>query len=288
VSKSFNEWRKYTSSPEDVTKTKFHFERDMEYDHARTTMLMFGPKMAPTKLKQFIYLHNDYDEEVTLEEVHPRGFIVLAVSFCEGVPMADVFKVLQYWVFSTNDDRETCDVSIGMALHYIKSSMFKGQIFQGAKDEMVGQLETWTTYINQLLVKKKKEKAKKAAAAAALAAGEPVAATSAATSAKTETLEKEETVEEEEEEIVITTTDEQNHRHSRRLSIGKSVTISTPASSTIFAEQAPETLFYGLSLHSWVLVALVFVLFLQFLMLWRLSSEVSGLKALLRSKFPEL
>ncbi len=166
VTKSFSEWQHPSSNKnqlitvtEDQTKTKYHYERIYDYDHKRTTMLMFGPKMAPTKLKQYISFY--CDEVIEDEEwkhspnnpiIEPTSMIIFNLSSCEGVPMADVFEVLQYWTFQTNHNNpNTCEITIGFGIHYTKPSMFKSQIASGAKDEITKQIDVFLKYLPNLL-----------------------------------------------------------------------------------------------------------------------------------------
>jgi hypothetical protein len=285
---------------EDLTKTKFQYERDWEYDHLRTTMLMFGPKMAPTKLKQYIFLYCEhetiFDSDYTMEDITPSSMIVLNVSFCEGVPLADIFKVLQYWTFSTSLDGKSCEVGIGFGIHYLKSSMFKSQIASGARDEMIKQIDDWFNYIPSILQKRQKEKAmkdgmKKKVMVTVDGREEEITSPDAVTADddddeedKVETLAS---VLEDKEIVIITASHEENKRQSRRLSIGgnKTITIIEDSGTLLTSSSSSSSFtFYGLDIQSWILIAFVIMFFLQFIMLWRLSSEVSSLKSLLLVK----
>jgi hypothetical protein len=58
-----------------------------------------------------------------------------------------VFKVLQYWNFEVNaNDVSKTDVRVGLAIHYMKTSMFKSQIFGGSKEELTEQSLKWLKY----------------------------------------------------------------------------------------------------------------------------------------------
>lgn len=145
-----SEWRKLDKLPsEDVMKLPFSYTRDLSFLHPRTTMLMFGPKNAPGKQKHFLYLpHGKGQTDGILNEVNPRRGVILVFTELEGIPMADVFRVLQYWTFETKvDTPSTMHVQVGFAVHFLKSSMFKGQILSGVKDEMIPSIENWNKYI---------------------------------------------------------------------------------------------------------------------------------------------
>ena len=63
--------------------------------------------------------------------------------------MADVFKVLQYWTFDQNANSQSSaltTVRVGMAVHFIKSSMLKAKIHAGVKDELVDHSKSWCDF----------------------------------------------------------------------------------------------------------------------------------------------
>lgn len=139
---------------EDVSKLSFSHSRPYSYAHPRTTMLMFGPKNAPGTQVQYLYLPHDLKGGAaggdTLQSVRPRRGIILNITQFDGIPMADVFKVLQYWSFSCSPtDPNKTVVRVGLAMHYIKSSLFKSQIFGGTKDELSDQLKKWYLFIER-------------------------------------------------------------------------------------------------------------------------------------------
>jgi hypothetical protein len=246
-------------------------------------MLMFGPKMAPTKLKQFVHLYSEFEEEISLH-TEPHTMVIFNLSFCEGVPMADIFKVLQYWVFTTSDDKKSCDVSIGMSVHYLKSSLFKSQIFSGAKDEMTGQIEAWSKYMPALL-KKKKHVSHRPGEGGSEASHKPGGAAVGGVEEESEGESEEESEEpssrkggEGEDEVLIITSKDENRRASRRLSFnGKNITI-TP---TMTHERQQDFLFYGMNAQIWVTIILIVVVCFQTLFIWRLSSEIASLQFLI-------
>jgi hypothetical protein len=96
---------------------------------------------------------------------HTSG-VILTITFFEGIPMCDVFKVLLYSSFEmnsnsssssssssnigTNDDNVHRDyftvVNIGLYVHFVKSSFFKHQIQSGTKEEVNDQALKWLVF----------------------------------------------------------------------------------------------------------------------------------------------
>jgi len=122
----------------------------------------FGPKNAPASQTQYLYLFNEDGPARATEEgtaalasaVPLRGCVLLVTQF-DGIPMADVFKVMHYWSF----EREVAGagagrtkVRIGVAVHFIKSSMLKGQISSGVRDELVGLSQKWCLFAEARVV----------------------------------------------------------------------------------------------------------------------------------------
>lgn len=155
----YTEWTPFCGSvDEDVhSKLKFNFSREFVYAFPRTTMLMFGPKFAPIKQTQYLFIPegSSLSSFEALEAALPQQAVVLFVTKFEGIPMADVFKVLQYWVIdskpSTDEHdmaiaRHSVHIQVGVAIHYVKSSMFKSQILSGTKDEVGGQIKKYVLY----------------------------------------------------------------------------------------------------------------------------------------------
>ena len=146
------EWTPFSGAvPEDIAKLKFTYSRTCTYAHPRTTMLMFGPKNAPAKQTQFLYLFgrgssalgtttNDNGDDSTYKTARPRRALVLTMTQFDGIPMADMFKVLQYWAFEDrrpySEPSELCRITVGVHVHFIKSTMLRGQVISGVKDEL--------------------------------------------------------------------------------------------------------------------------------------------------------
>jgi hypothetical protein len=140
------EWKPFNLNvPEDVSKLKFTFTRSCTYAHPRTTMLMFGPKNAPAKQTQFLYLWGrgtskltSFDDLLKPQRCRPKRGLVLTMTQFDGIPMADTFKVLQYWGFEdvgTANQPATLK-TIGVHIHFIKSTLLKGQVVSGVRDEL--------------------------------------------------------------------------------------------------------------------------------------------------------
>jgi hypothetical protein len=150
------EWKANPTAPgvmEDVAKLPFHFTRNWFFQHPRTTMLMFGPKNAPTQQRHYLCVpfQETQDGKFTPEnfaKVKLDKFAILIVTQFDGIPMADVFRVLLYQFYETVDGGK-CQVRMGLGMHYIKSSMFKSQIISGTKDELVVQLASWVEHMKK-------------------------------------------------------------------------------------------------------------------------------------------
>eukprot|EP01038_Epipyxis_sp_PR26KG_P006425 gene6425-8843_t len=145
----YNEWSRLKSTVmEDIANLPFSYTRNVSYSHPRTTMLMFGPKNAPATQTQYLYLPCDKNIEErnleSLETLRPRHGVILTITQFDGIPMADVFKVLQYWTFEPSalfSDKST--IRVGLHVHFTKASMFKSQIAGGTKEELTDQVKKW-------------------------------------------------------------------------------------------------------------------------------------------------
>ena len=115
---------------------------------------MFGPKNAPATQVQYLYLpckNNKPGGVKSVEDLKtfkPSRRLVLTITPFDGIPMEDVFKVMQYRTFESAGDlsNRTCTVKVGVAIHYVKSSMFKSQILNGTKEELGDQVWISTVY----------------------------------------------------------------------------------------------------------------------------------------------
>lgn len=148
---NYTEWVPCASNvPEDVAKLPYCYSRQFNYLHPRTTMLMFGPKNAPTMQTQYLYLpggRKHAPDVASLASVHPARGVIMTLTCFQGIPMCDVFKVLQYWSFELNAaDTSRTEMRVGLAIHYMKSSMFKAQIYGGSKEELTVQSLKWLNF----------------------------------------------------------------------------------------------------------------------------------------------
>lgn len=128
-------------------KLQYSFCREFIYAFPRTTMLMFGPKLAPIKQSHYLHLTKEGSDAKSLDDLESAGLrraVVLFVTKFDGIPMADVFKVLQYWVLEERGNGVY--IQVGVAIHYVKSTMFKGQILSGTKEEVGVLLKRYETY----------------------------------------------------------------------------------------------------------------------------------------------
>lgn len=86
-----------------------------------------------------------------LKTMKPKQFMVLLVTQLHGIPMSDVFKVLQYWSFDSVGPNNSCKVQVGMGIHFLKSTLFKSQIVNGTKDELVDQAKHWHIVVSNIM-----------------------------------------------------------------------------------------------------------------------------------------
>jgi len=123
---------------------------------------MFGPKNAPATQVQYMYLsrppphlaHTQNEEAIIRSpKYRPVKGVVVTVTQFDGIPMADMFKVVHYWSFdstaksanqtSASTTSSSCMVRVGLHVHFTKSTMFKGQINSGVKDELTVLSKKW-------------------------------------------------------------------------------------------------------------------------------------------------
>jgi hypothetical protein len=150
-----SEWEPYNETiTEDLTRSTFDFKRSCTYLHPRTSMLMFGPKNATARQIQYLSvpgyqgLKTRMKQAVGSEDLEfvKSGLIVTVTQF-EGIPMSDVFKVLQYWAFESNDSKTpNCFLRMSCAIHLCKSTMLKSQICAGTKEELAVQVKKYVAF----------------------------------------------------------------------------------------------------------------------------------------------
>jgi hypothetical protein len=163
---SNTEWEPFSGAvPEDVTNTVFRWKRRFNNMHPRTTMLMFGPKNCSVKQDQYLSLLVPTDVanksgSLSLDQFRVYGGVLLTIYEFDGIPMGDVFKVLQYYIFTpatvlsrdaargvaivnSNGKENGSQVAVGLTIHFRKSTMFKSQIISGSSEESGAQARNW-------------------------------------------------------------------------------------------------------------------------------------------------
>lgn len=146
------EWVPVAEQPaEDVLKMKFSYTRTVSYLHPRTDSMVgfMGPKNATAVMQQFLYVPEKASGNA-LSKKFKKGMILMVTQF-QGIPMADVFKVLQYWTFEPAGTDGQCTVRMALAIHYCKSTMLKGSILSGSRDELIILTKEWCNYISSKL-----------------------------------------------------------------------------------------------------------------------------------------
>jgi hypothetical protein len=148
------EWSTITEQPpEDLCKLKFNYTRTVSYLHPRTDSMVgfMGPKNATAVQQQFLYVPEKSPSGLAvLSKKFKKGLVLMVTQF-QGIPMADVFKVLQYWSFEPSNSEGLCTVRMALAIHYCKSTMLKGSILSGSRDELIILTKEWCNYISNKL-----------------------------------------------------------------------------------------------------------------------------------------
>jgi len=152
------DWTDFNSSltsAQDPAGLDYRYTRSVDYLHPRTSMLMFGPKNATAKQSQYLCVVPAEKENQgkgcldtqTLQSVK-AGAILTATQF-EGIPMCDVFEVLQYWTFqriSGPGNKGRSIIRVGVSVNFLKSTLLKGQIFTGVKEELTVLSKNWVDF----------------------------------------------------------------------------------------------------------------------------------------------
>ncbi len=156
-----SEWSAVKDLPsEDICKIPFVFSRTVDYLHPRTdSMINFmGPKNATANQIQFLYVPKTVESSrhLSVSELNVHRGIIMTLTQFQGIPMADVFKVLQYWTFEptrnpTNGtlSKKSTTVRMALAIHYCKMTMLKSSILSGTKDEVAILVQKWCTFFSE-------------------------------------------------------------------------------------------------------------------------------------------
>lgn len=116
---------------------------------------MFGPKNAPAKQMHYLYLpiETDVVEAKILSSIEylkkqsPKRGVVMIVTEFTGIPMADCFKIVQYWSFEKcSKNPKNTNISIGVAVHFIKYTLLKAQVRDGVKEELTLVAKNWCKF----------------------------------------------------------------------------------------------------------------------------------------------
>lgn len=165
----WGDWTPLTNSkvPEDVSGLPFSFAREFHYSHPRTTMLMFGPKNAPAKQTHYLYLpmktptssgdsgsgKEKESAAVTIgRQGVPKGVIMIITQF-DGIPMADCFKIVQYFSFDGGERPGSLSARVGVHVHFVKYTMLKAQVRDGVKEELSVLAQKWCAFANSRVLK---------------------------------------------------------------------------------------------------------------------------------------
>ena len=152
---------------EEFCKFPFTHYRICNYLHPRTTHLYIGPKNAPATQTHYLYTDMNLssrsnssavnDDDNTNIETYGNYGLVLTVTQFDGIPMADCFKIFQYYYFEHKDSHNSnnidfhnsnisTNITVGLYIHFIKQTMFKGQVNSGVKEEVTDVAKRWVKY----------------------------------------------------------------------------------------------------------------------------------------------
>jgi hypothetical protein len=142
-----DEWSPFNQTvAEDVAGITYTHYRRCNYAHPRTTMLMFGPKNAPATQTQYLYLLGDSNTGRNSKN-KPVKAVILTITQFDQIPLADCFKVCQYWLFE-DGVAGSCAVRIGIHIHFIKSTLLRSQVISGSKDELTVLVKKYCVYLD--------------------------------------------------------------------------------------------------------------------------------------------
>jgi hypothetical protein len=165
---TYTEWGVCTENPvEDLCKLKYCYSRKIDFYHPRTDPMVsfMGPENASAQQTQYLYVDKPWagkggDTDLSGMKYH-KGLILTVTQFTH-IPMADVFKVLQYWSFepkkrtgSISDNKKhekhATIVQMCVGVHYNKYTMLKSKILSGTKDDLVVMVKTWAVYVVEVI-----------------------------------------------------------------------------------------------------------------------------------------
>ena len=164
---TFSEWEICAEPPpEDLCKLKYLYSRKIDFYHPRTDPMVgfMGPENASAQQVQYLFVDKPWEGSDLSEMKYHCGIIFTVTQFTH-IPMADVFKVLQYWSFEPakgNAGRNSPSTIVRMyvGVHYNKYTMLKSKILSGTKDDLTSFVKAWTVHvvdlINRLAVSRKK------------------------------------------------------------------------------------------------------------------------------------
>jgi hypothetical protein len=165
-----------TTIAEDVSKLPFTMTRSATYMHPQKKNMFMAATDCKVLQTQYCYVWGHSSSKIAtggsspqstgengesaekaepahlqLQHIRPKRAMILTVSQFEGIPFCDYFKVLAYYGFDdaegSNRGEEGCNIRLGVAVHFCKSTMLKSQIQSGVVSDFN---EFGTTYFNFL------------------------------------------------------------------------------------------------------------------------------------------
>ena len=161
-----SEWTALKENPsEDISKLSFVMSRTVDYLHPRSDSMVnfMGPKNATANAVQYLYVPKNlaFDSSRPINSWNVHRGVILTITVFQGIPMADVFKVMQYWTFEPSKDsltglpkKDSTTVRMAVAIHYCKMTMLKSSILAGTVSDVSVLVQKWCVYVAEQMASK--------------------------------------------------------------------------------------------------------------------------------------
>lgn len=130
----------------------------MDFFHPRTDPMVsfMGPENASAQQIQYLHVSKPWQGGSDLSDMKFNNGVIFTVTQFTHIPMADVFKVLQYWSFEPKKDiapsiNPTTIVRMYVGIHYNKYTMLKSKILSGTKDDLVELVKAWAKHVVKVI-----------------------------------------------------------------------------------------------------------------------------------------
>ena len=132
---------------EDELRLPYRHQRSFNFSHPRTTFLFVGPKLAGAQ--QIQYFYSNTNASPSDAQRASSVIIVTTITQFKGFPMADQFRVVQYWTLSSKGNKTI--MKVGVKVHFIVTPLWpiKGQIVSGTEAEIKLLSVAWTKHTKE-------------------------------------------------------------------------------------------------------------------------------------------